>query len=43
MTEYQMLVSVLEGAFDVVRRGDDGPYLAVNTLSALGINNPDER
>ena len=43
MTRYEHLLAVLEGAFDVVRRGDDGPYLAQNTLSALGINEDERR
>ena len=35
MTEEDRLLTILREAFEVVRRGDDGPYLAENTLSLL--------
>lgn len=37
MTRYEAALSILDHAFDSVRRGEDGPFLAINTLAALGI------
>jgi hypothetical protein len=37
MIEYCTAVLVLESAFDIVRRGDDGGHLVESTLLLLGI------
>jgi hypothetical protein len=31
----EIRLEILRGAFETVRRGEDGPYLAENTLTAL--------
>jgi hypothetical protein len=43
VTQYEHLLAVLEGAFETVRSGADGPFLAQNTLAALGFNDDGER
>lgn len=40
---YEMALSLLRDTFDIVRAGNDGPYLAENTLTALGINTEDDQ
>jgi hypothetical protein len=37
MDEYDHHLRILNEAFDIVRRGDDGPHLASATLTLLGL------
>lgn len=40
MIDYERAVMILNEAFDIVRRGENGPFLAENTLALLGIREP---
>lgn len=37
MDEYERHLMILNEAFDIVRRGDDGIHLAASTLTLLGL------